>query len=190
VQRVSARSGPAQNGQIFRKLKRQNFRNFRRQNFRNPHAAARSAANLTRQLLAFSRRHILPQILDLNAALRRSQRLLGRVIGEHITLKMNLSARSHVSADPGQIEQVMMNLAVNARDAMPDGGRLTIETADVELDEAYVGGHLGATAGKHVLVAVSDTGSGMDETTRAHLFEPFFTTKPPGKGTGLGLATV
>jgi two-component system, cell cycle sensor histidine kinase and response regulator CckA len=154
-------------------------------------AAARSAANLIRQLLAFSRRQILqPQILDLNAVLRRSQRLLGRVIGEHITLTMNLSARSRVSADPGQVEQVMMNLALNARDAMPEGGRLTIETADVELDDAYVAQHLGATAGKHVLVAVSDTGSGMDEATRAHLFEPFFTTKAPGKGTGLGLATV
>jgi PAS domain S-box-containing protein len=154
-------------------------------------AAARSAANLIRQLLAFSRRQILqPQILDLNTVLRRSQRLLGRLIGEHITLTMNLAARGRVSADPGQIEQVMMNLAVNARDAMPDGGRLTIETADVELDEAYVAQHLGATAGKHVLVAVSDSGSGMDEMTRAHLFEPFFTTKLPGQGTGLGLATV
>jgi PAS domain S-box-containing protein len=154
-------------------------------------AAARSAANLIRQLLAFSRRQILqPQILDIDAVLRRSQLLLGRIIGEHITLTMNLSARSRVSADPGQIEQVMMNLAVNARDAMPNGGRLTIETADVELDQVYVAHHHGATAGRHVLVAVSDTGSGMDETTRAHLFEPFFTTKPLGKGTGLGLATV
>jgi PAS domain S-box-containing protein len=154
-------------------------------------AAARSASNLTRQLLAFSRRQILqPQILDINAALRRSHLLLDRVIGENIALTMNLSARSRVSADPGQIEQVMMNLAVNARDAMPNGGRLTIETADVELDNVYVAHHHGATAGRHVLVAVSDTGSGMDDTTRARLFEPFFTTKPPGKGTGLGLATV
>jgi PAS domain S-box-containing protein len=154
-------------------------------------AAAGSAANLIRQLLAFSRRQILqPQILDLNTVLRRSQRLLGRLIGEHITLTMNFSARSRVSADPGQIEQVMINLALNARDAMPNGGRLTIETADVELDHMYVAHHLGATAGRHVLIAVSDTGSGMDDVTRAHLFEPFFTTKPPGKGTGLGLATV
>jgi signal transduction histidine kinase len=154
-------------------------------------AAARSAANLTRQLLAFSRRQILqPQILDLSAVLQRLQRLLGRVIGEDITLMMNLSARHRVSADPGQIEQVMMNLAVNARDAMPSGGRLTIETADVELDQMYVTHHHGVTSGKHVLIAVSDTGSGMDEATRTRLFEPFFTTKPTGKGTGLGLATV
>jgi CheY-like chemotaxis protein len=121
--------------------------------------------------------------------LQRSQRLLGRVIGEHITLTMNLSARNRVSADPGQIEQVMLNLAVNARDAMPNGGRLTIETADVELDHMYVIHHQGATVGKHVLIAVSDTGSGMNEATRTRLFEPFFTTKT-GIGTGLGLATV
>jgi PAS domain S-box-containing protein len=154
-------------------------------------AAARSAANLTRQLLAFSRRQVFqPQILDLNGVLRRVQSLLHRVIGEDVTLTLNLSALGRVSADPGQVEQVLMNLAVNARDAMPNGGELTIETADVDLDEAFVAQHRGATAGKHVLVAVSDTGSGMDETTRAHLFEPFFTTKPLGKGTGLGLATV
>jgi CheY-like chemotaxis protein len=153
--------------------------------------AAKSAANLTRQLLAFSRRQVLqPQIIDVNEVLRRVQSLLHRVIGEDITLTLNLSAVSTISADPGQIEQVMMNLAVNARDAMPEGGGLTIETADVDLDDVFVAQHRGARAGKHVLIAVSDTGSGMDEETRTHLFEPFFTTKPFGKGTGLGLATV
>jgi PAS domain S-box-containing protein len=154
-------------------------------------AAARSAATLTRQLLAFSRRQILrPQVLDLNQTVRAAQKLLGRVIGENITLAMKLSAVSRVSADPGQLEQVIINLAVNARDAMRDGGRLLIETADVNLDAEYAAQHTGARTGRHVLLAVSDTGVGMDEATRARVFEPFFTTKPAGQGTGLGLATV
>jgi nitrogen-specific signal transduction histidine kinase/ActR/RegA family two-component response regulator len=154
-------------------------------------AAARSAGNLTRQLLAFSRRQILkPQVLDPNQVLRRIERLLGRVIGENIILVINASAASHVTVDAGQLEQVMLNLAVNARDAMPNGGRLLIETADVDLDATYAVQHAGAKAGKHVLIAVSDTGAGMDEATRARLFEPFFTTKPVSRGTGLGLATV
>jgi PAS domain S-box-containing protein len=154
-------------------------------------AAAASAAGLTRQLLAFSRRQVLqPQILDLNDVLRRVELLLRRVIGEDITLTLNLSALGRVNADPGQMEQVIMNLAVNARDAMPNGGQLTIETADVTLDDVFVAQHRGATAGRHVLVAISDTGRGMDDVTRVHLFEPFFTTKPSDKGTGLGLATV
>jgi PAS domain S-box-containing protein len=154
-------------------------------------AAAASAAGLTRQLLAFSRRQVLqPQILDVNDVLRRVELLLRRVLGEDITLTLNLSALGRVNADPGQIEQVLMNLAVNARDAMPNGGQLTIETADVDLDDVFVAQHRGATTGQHVLIAVSDTGIGMDEVTRAHLFEPFFTTKSFGKGTGLGLATV
>ncbi len=154
-------------------------------------AAGRSAANLTRQLLAFSRRQILqPQVLDLNEVLGRVKTLLDRLLGERITLDIKLSALERVTADPGQIEQVMMNLAVNARDAMPDGGRLGLETADVDLDSTYVAQHPGASAGRHVLIAVSDTGVGIDDTVRAHLFEPFFTTKPAGRGTGLGLATV
>jgi two-component system, cell cycle sensor histidine kinase and response regulator CckA len=155
-------------------------------------AAVNSAASLTRQLLAFSRRQILqPQILDLNRVLRRVEMLLRRVIGENITLAMNLrSPLARVSADPTQIEQIIINLAVNARDAMPKGGRLTIETAEADLDETYVKSHRGAVAGRHVMIAVTDTGVGIDEATQRRLFDPFFTTKPPGRGTGLGLATV
>ena len=154
-------------------------------------AAAASAATLTRQLLAFSRRQILqPQVLDLNQVLGSLQNMLGRIIGENITVEMKLAALARVSADPGQIEQVIMNLAVNARDAMPNGGQLLIETADVDLDALYAAQHPGATRGRHVMIAISDTGVGIDDGTRARLFEPFFTTKPPGRGTGLGLATV
>lgn len=155
-------------------------------------AAVDRAASLTRQLLAFSRPQILqPQILDLNRVLRRVEALLRRVIGENIALVMNLqSSMACVNADPSQIEQVVINLAVNARDAMPTGGRLTIETAEVELNEAYVVRHRGAAGGRHVMIAVTDTGVGMDEATQRRLFEPFFTTKPTGRGTGLGLATV
>jgi PAS domain S-box-containing protein len=153
--------------------------------------AVRSAAHLTRQLLAFSHRQILqPEVLDLTQVLQRARLLLTRLIGEDITLETHLAALGRVNADPGQIEQVIMNLAVNARDAMPNGGRLLIETADVDLDAAYASEHPGASAGRHVSIAVSDTGMGMDAATRAHLFEPFFTTKPVGRGTGLGLATV
>jgi two-component system, cell cycle sensor histidine kinase and response regulator CckA len=153
-------------------------------------AATRSAASLTRQLLAFSRPQILkPQVLDVDQVLGRMQNLLGRLIGENITLLMKRTASFRVTADPGQIEQVIINLAVNARDAMPNGGRLLIETMDVDLDATSAAQHRGSL-GKHVLIAVSDTGVGMDETTLAHLFEPFFTTKPAGQGTGLGLATV
>jgi PAS domain S-box-containing protein len=155
-------------------------------------AAGQSAANLTRQLLAFSRRQILqPHTIDLNDVIRRVQSLLARIIGEDVTLHLKLTGSpATVTVDPAQVEQVVMNLAVNARDAMRDGGFLTIETSIVDLDLAYVQQHRGASTGNHVMLAVSDTGVGMDEATQQHLFEPFFTTKETGKGTGLGLATV
>jgi signal transduction histidine kinase/ActR/RegA family two-component response regulator len=154
--------------------------------------AAHSAESLTRQLLAFSRKQILqPQILDLNVVVERLQDLLRRTIGEDVQLVTRLGADiGRVSADPGQIEQVVMNLVVNARDAMPRGGVVTIATQSVTLDNAYVEQHPGAAAGPHVMIAITDTGSGMTEAVRARLFEPFFTTKEQGKGTGLGLATV
>jgi two-component system cell cycle sensor histidine kinase/response regulator CckA len=154
--------------------------------------AATSAAALTRQLLAFSRKQILqPEVLDLNAAVARIEKLLRRTLGENISLLTRLATPlGRVIADSGQIEQVILNLAVNARDAMPAGGTLTIETTNVVLDADYAVHHSDATAGAHVLVAISDTGIGMDATVQTHLFEPFFTTKERGKGTGLGLATV
>jgi len=150
------------------------------------------AAGLTRQLLAFSRKQIVePTLLDLNEVVRGLAGMLGRLIPEDIQLVTVLGAEpALVSADRGQVEQVMMNLVVNARDAMPQGGRLAIETGHAALDEAYCREHEGARPGPHVMLAVSDTGIGMDAETRSHVFEPFFTTKEPGKGTGLGLATV
>jgi PAS domain S-box-containing protein len=150
------------------------------------------AARLTRQLLAFSRKQVLqPQVVSLNTLLGELRKLLRPLIGEDIELALVPAPLLGLArVDPGQFEQAVINLAVNARDAMPRGGRLTIETHNTELDEDYAGRHPEVRPGRYVLVAVSDTGQGMDETTRARIFEPFFTTKGPGKGTGLGLAMV
>ena len=154
--------------------------------------AGQSAASLTRQLLAFSRQQVLePRVLDLNAIVLNVEKMLRRLIGEHIDLRTQLDpALGLVKADPSQIEQVIINLAVNARDAMAHGGKLMIETTNAELDEEYVRRHVTQPVDSYVLLTIADTGTGMDAETQAHIFEPFFTTKEIGKGTGLGLATV
>ncbi len=155
-------------------------------------SAATRAGALTAQLLAFSRRQISqPRVLDLNEVIARSTRMLERVIGEDIEITVHPDPKlGKVKVDPSHIDQVLMNLVVNARDAMAKGGRITIETANVELDEHYVNRHIGVAPGPYALLAVSDTGSGMTAETKSRLFEPFFTTKEPGKGTGLGLSIV
>jgi PAS domain S-box-containing protein len=154
--------------------------------------AGQRAANLTRQLLAFSRKQVLrPEVVSLNTLLADVMKLLQRLIGEDIEVSLSTDEQLGLAKiDPGQFEQAVINLAVNARDAMPQGGSLLIETTNVELDAAYASLHEDLAPGPYVMVSVSDSGLGMDETTRAHIFEPFFTTKPTGEGTGLGLAMV
>jgi len=155
-------------------------------------AAGVRAEQLTRQLLAFSRQQVLqPQLVDLTKVVAGMEEMLRRLLGANVELTANgAPALALVRVDPGQMEQVIMNLAVNARDAMPTGGGITIETVGVTLDEVYARAHVGVKPGPHVLLCVTDTGAGMDKATQSRIFEPFFTTKAAGEGTGLGLATV
>jgi two-component system cell cycle sensor histidine kinase/response regulator CckA len=154
--------------------------------------AGRRAHDLTRQMLAFSRQQVLqPRVVDINRTVGATTRMLKRLIGEDIELSLNTAAVSpNVFVDPGQIEQVLMNLVLNARDAMPQGGKLTIETGNLTFDDRYASEHLGVSPGRHIMLSVTDTGFGMDANVRSRIFEPFFTTKEKGKGTGLGLSTV
>ena len=156
------------------------------------HRAAARAAALTNQLLAFSRRQIIqPRVMNVNATVVQTEKMLRRLIGEDVELVKSLQPDvGNIKADPSHLEQAIVNLVVNSRDAMLTGGRITIETADVILDETYARSHVGVQPGPFVMLAISDTGSGMDAETRQRIFEPFFTTKQRGKGTGLGLATV
>lgn len=154
--------------------------------------AGHRAASLTRQLLIFSRKQVIqPAVLDLNSVITETESMLRRLIGEHIQITTVRGDKlGRVKADPGQMDQVLMNLAVNARDAMPQSGRLIIETANAELDATSISKDISVTPGRYVMLSVTDTGCGMDKETQARIFEPFFTTKEPGKGTGLGLSTV
>ena len=156
------------------------------------HNAGKSARNLTQRLLAFSRRQVLePVIIDLNETVHRMEKMLDRLLGDNIQLASVLAPDlGKIRADPNQVEQMLMNLAINARDAMPKGGLIIVKTANVEIDEAYAHQHPSTEPGQYVLLTVSDTGIGMDAETQSHIFEPFFSTKPQGQGTGLGLSTV
>lgn len=155
-------------------------------------AAAKRAQALTRQVLAFSRKQVLnPKVVDMNPLLENMKKMLLRLIGEDISINLDLDPNlSTVKVDPGQMEQVIINLCVNAKDAMPDGGIISISTRNIELDSSFVSEHPGSKSGPHILLKVTDTGCGMDQETLSHIFEPFFTTKAKGKGTGLGLATI
>ncbi len=163
-----------------------------RQHIEEIKKAGERAASLTRQLLAYSRKQVLqPRVLDLNAVIAELDKMLRRLIGADIELVTRLAPElGRVKIDPSQIGQIVINLAVNARDAMPQGGKLTIETTNAQLDEAYARKNVAVTPGQYVMLSVSDTGCGMDAQTQSRVFEPFFTTKEIGKGTGLGLSMV
>jgi nitrogen-specific signal transduction histidine kinase/ActR/RegA family two-component response regulator len=173
-------------------IDREGADNFHRRCVEQIQKAAGRAVSMTRQLLAFSRMQVLqPRVIELNTIVAEMGKMLPRLIGEHIEYSFLSDPKlASVKADPGQIEQVILNLAVNARDAMPDGGKLTVGTVNVTVDEAEARKRPPMTPGQYVLLSVTDTGHGMDDATKTHIFEPFFTTKEVGKGTGLGLATV